>query len=623
MPMQSFSTRNVKQPRIRRSHSGCRPCRRRGKRCDEAKPSCRACKRLSLECNYGVDYTFRNLDKALFQPQPVGQITSTRSSPVSKRSTAKGQLGSNIKMGMLNHPSRLATSSVPPTVSTQHEIEIRYLDHFQTHVRHLLPAASLEFIDKSMQSPGLRFAVLCLSASNLSMLNAQVQNRIIPHDSRRSVFSPLVNDLHHNLAQKYHNLAVWNCRTAEPDAIKNEAPALLAAHVLLAYYHHASTDHLQFRIAVRNAVRFVLQNRASIADSTDGAESLQMWYRLCTSHRPAKPPALLLEGEGASSFGPNLLPDVSEHLYLNCILGMSVDDLIYDILIKTLEIRTKLTVFRCVAAIRQVSETSSDIGPLAHEMMNKMLGRECGPDEYVEARDSFVRGSNLLSLLDVQKERLNVWRSRLSPGQLPTQGGSISCVQSPTRSEYSHSLISQHFPTHRDAMNALYCLLCEMTFEETKQAFASDHTPPGVGVDPSNVIASMAYSACHVADSLNLAVSNTSDVYTMSLAEVLLQLVFLWRSDELFQYILDILWPRLEAHGRGYEHSHYPTHLVKRIISQAAVYWQQGRVVNFALPAVAENIPKLKLLDIDHPVDLVVCGYSTDGVYFIEKASLP
>lgn len=519
---------------------------------------------------------------------------------------------------MLNQLSRLETPSVSPTVSTHHEIDVRYLSHFQTHVRHLLPAASLEFIDRSLQSPSLRFAVLCISASNLSMLNARVQNRILPNDSRRSVHSPLVNDLHHSLAQKYHNLALWNCRSAEADGIKNEVPALLVAHVLLAYYHHASTDHLQFRRAVRDAVRFVLQNRATIADSADGVESLQMWYRLCTSHRPAKPPALLLEGEGASSFGPNLLPDVTEHLYLNCILRMSVDDLIYDILIKTLEIRAKVTVFRCVGAIRQVSETSSDIGPLAHEMMNKMLGRECGPDEYVEARDSFVRGSNLLGLLDVQKERLKVWRSRLRPGQLQTQYGSVSSMPSQGSPEASHSLTG-----HRDAMNALYYLLCEMTFEEAKQAFTLDHTSTVVGVDPSNPIANMAYSAYHIADSLNLAVSNTSDVYTMSLAEVLLQLVFLWRSDELFHYILDVLWPRLEAHGRGYEHSHYPTHLVKRIITQTAVYWEQGRVINFALPAVADNISKLKLLDIDHPVDLVVCGYNTDGMYFIEKSPLP
>ncbi|OGM44238.1 Zn(II)2Cys6 transcription factor [Aspergillus bombycis] len=524
---------------------------------------------------------------------------------------------------MLNYLNRLATSSLPPTVSTHHEIELRYVNHFQTHVRHLLPALSLQLVDKFLQSPGLRFAVLCISASNLSMLNARVQHRTLPNDSRKSVFSPLVNGLHHSHAQQYHDLALWDCRTAEHEGIKNEAPALLAAHVLLAYYHHASTDYLRFRFAVRDAVRFVLQNRATIADAPDGADALQMWYRLCASHRPAKPPALLLEGEGASSFGPNLLPDVTEHIYLTCIVGMNVDDLIYDILIKTLEIRTKLMVFRCVAAIRQVSETSSDIGPLAHEVMNKMLGRECGPDEYAEARDSFVRGSSLLGLLDVQKERLRVWRSRLNADQLRTQCGSTSSAERQTSPEAPDLLISQEFPTHRDAMNALYCLLCEITFEEGRQTFASDHMSTVVGVDPSNVIANMAYSACHVANSLNLAVSNTSDVYTMSLAEVLLQLVFLWRSDELFHYILDVLWPRLETHGKGYEHSHYPTHLVKRIIAQTAAYWAQGRVVNFAQPAVAENISKLNLLDIDHPLELVVCGYNMDGMYFIEKSPLP
>lgn len=301
--MQSLIKSNINQPRVRRTHSGCRPCRKRGKRCDEARPSCRACKRLSLDCSYGIDYTFRNLDGALFQRQPAGQTTSTRSTPISKRNTAKGVLDPKIKIGMLNQLSRLETPSVSPTVSTHHEIDVRYLSHFQTHVRHLLPAASLEFIDRSLQSPSLRFAVLCISASNLSMLNARVQNRILPNDSRRSVHSPLVNDLHHSLAQKYHNLALWNCRSAEADGIKNEVPALLVAHVLLAYYHHASTDHLQFRRAVRDAVRFVLQNRATIADSADGVESLQMWYRLCTSHRPAKPPALLLEGRGLVPLG--------------------------------------------------------------------------------------------------------------------------------------------------------------------------------------------------------------------------------------------------------------------------------------------------------------------------------
>ncbi|KAF7591877.1 hypothetical protein BBP40_000920 [Aspergillus hancockii] len=338
MPTQPSATKDVKPHKIRRNNSGCRPCRRRGKRCDETKPDCRACIRLSLECSYGVDYSFRNLNGVLFQ-----QHATTQSATSLKPSMGNNVLDTRRSAYFFNS---LSKRKIPAAPSSEDNIELSYFNHFQSHVRQLLPAASLQFLDGLLHSPCLRFAVLCISASNLSMLNARVQSRILTDNTRRSVFSPLVNTLHHNHAQKYHDLAFWYCRNAKLDEIKHQAPALLAAHVLLAYYHHASTSHLRFRLAVGDSVRFVLQNRASIMDSQEGSNALQMWYRLCTSHRPAKPPALLLEGEGASSFGPNLLPDVTEHLYLHCIVGMGVDDLIYDILIKTSEIRTKLVVFR-------------------------------------------------------------------------------------------------------------------------------------------------------------------------------------------------------------------------------------------------------------------------------------
>ncbi|OOF94843.1 hypothetical protein ASPCADRAFT_208510 [Aspergillus carbonarius ITEM 5010] len=505
-----------------------------------------------------------------------------------------GISGFDVSNSLVNVPKAAAA------LSSEDNLEFGYLNHFREHVRHLLPAVSPQLTDGFLQSPCLRSAVLCISASNLSMLNARVQSRTLVGSSRQSVFSPLVNILHHTQAQKYHNLALEYYRNAKPEEVKHQAPAFLAAHVLLAFYHHASTDHLSFRQAVEDSVRFVLQNRASIMDSRDGAKSLQMWYRLCTSHRPAKPPALLLEGIGASTIGLNPLPDVSEHLYLRCILEMNADDLIYDIIIKTLEIRTKLVVFRSVAGSCHISELSSEIGCLAYEIVNKMLGRQCVPDEYTEARDGCVRGSHLLGLLEVQKERLKVWRSRLDTDQL-----------------FDHTLsFRQKFPTHRDAMNALYYMLCEITFGEANAG--SD----GWYKNSAN-IANMAHHMCQIAGHLSFGMSNTSDVYTLSLAEVLLQLVFAYRSDELFHYILDVLWPQLEMHGKGYEHSHYPTHLVKRIIAQVAAYWEEDRVVTFALPAVAENISKLKLLDIDHPVDLVVCGYNKDGQHFIEKVLLP
>ncbi|GIJ90099.1 hypothetical protein Asppvi_009049 [Aspergillus pseudoviridinutans] len=453
------------------------------------------------------------------------------------------------------------------------------------------------------------------------MLNARVQSRSMAGDHQRSVFSPLVNNLHHSQAQMYHDQALRYCRMAEAGEVECQAPAVLAAHILLAYYHHASTDHLKFRLAVWDSVRFVLRNREAIMGSTDGANSLQMWYRLCISHRLAKPPALLLEGEGASSFGPNRFPDIMDHIYLSCIRGMSVDDLIYDILIKSLEIRTRLIVFRCVASRCHISELSTEIGSIAHESLSKMLGRDYTLDECAEAREGFVRGPHLLELLDVQRERLKVWKSRLKEDQLPVQY--LSSMQSPIGRAASTPSMCQPFPTHRDAMNALYCMICEMIFEEACGVPLSDRVIPGGRQYLTTLMDDLALSMCQIVGTLDFTTSNTSDVYTFSLAESLLQLVFLWRSDAIFHSILDVIWPRLETTARGYEHSHYPTHLVKRIIRQIREYWAQGRVVNFALPAVAENASKLQLLDIYHPIDLVVCGYNRDGKHFIEKLPLP
>ncbi|KAB8236555.1 Zn(II)2Cys6 transcription factor domain-containing protein [Aspergillus alliaceus] len=612
MPLHTSGTKNAKSPKIRRTHSGCKACRRRGKRCDETKPSCQACTRLSLECSYAVEFSFRNTTGALIQECRAARRGSSRSATIPTACALNDVSDEKHSNEMLNAIGSLSNLGIPASLRTEENLEISYVSHFQSHVRHLLPAVSPHMIDSSLGFPGLRFALLCISASNLSMLNSRVQSRILLDNSRRSVFSPCVNNLHHAYAQKYHNLALWYCRAAHSDEVRLQAPAFLTAYVLLAYYHHASTNHLRFRKAVGDAVRFVLQNRAYIVDSREGADSLQMWYRLCTSHRPAKPPALLLEGEGPSSFGPNLLPDITEHLYLNCIIGMSADDLIYDILIKTLEIRTKLVVFRCVSGTCRVPERSNEIGSLTHEILNKMLGRKCGPDEYAEARESFVRGSHLLGLMEVQRERLGVWRSRLNADQLPihlTYNPYVQGVPSSHVSSFSFASSTpagRRFPTHRDAMNALYYMLCVMMFEETNQTLPPKGESSVVHEDIATLMDNAAHTVCEIAGTLNLAVSNTSD-----------------RSDALFHYILDILWPQIESYGRGYEHSHYPTHLVKRIIAQIAAYWEKDQVILFALPAVAEDIPKLKLLDIDHPVNLVVCGYDKDGTHFLEKVPLP
>ncbi|KAF9894849.1 hypothetical protein FE257_004470 [Aspergillus nanangensis] len=572
--------------------------------CDETKPTCKACARLSLECSYGLNYTFRHTSNA------QTTISGTLNVPT-KAVTRKDHIE------ISNHVSESSGLKLPATLDTIDNVESMYLSHFQSHVRYLLPAASPQVIDNALQSPPARFAILCIAASNLSMLNASVQSRILPSNNRGSIFSPLVDKRHYSNARKYHDRALYCCRTTDPEEAKHQSVAILTTHVLLAYYHHASTDHRSFRMAVGESIRFVLQNRTSIADSIDGARALQLWYRLCTSHRPAKSPALLLEGEGASPYNLNVLPDVTEHLYLRCIVGMSADDLIYDILIKTLEIRTKLVTFRAVADTLQISDQSSHISSLTHEILNKMLGRHSAPHENAEAQGGFVGSHHLLGLLEVQSERLKVWKSRLNPNQLPMEyypphepsADSLSCT-------------AQSFSTHRDAMNALYYMLCQLAIHTSCQT--SPTADCRSVYDPSTtLIDNMAHSVCRIASNLSFKASTTSDIYTFSLGEVLLHLVFLWRSDALFHSILDILWPSFEKSGRGYEHSHYPTQLAKRIIAQVALYWENNRVVLLALPAVAENISKSKLLDTSHPIDMVACGYNVDGKYFLEKGPLP
>ncbi|GLB11583.1 hypothetical protein AtubIFM57258_008453 [Aspergillus tubingensis] len=401
---------------------------------------------------------------------------------------------------------------------------------------------------------------------------------------------------------------------ADMKELSDDAPAILVTQILLAYYHHASTNHQRFRSAVWDTVEFVSRNREYIMRSAGGVEALQMWYRLCVSHRLSKPPSLLLEGEGRSSFGPNCFPDATDQLYLSAVLEMSTDDLIYDILIKSMEMRSRLVVFRCVAYHYRIPESSREVGGLAHGLLTQMLGRPFVLEELSEAHEGFVRGQHLLGLLQVQKERLAVWKSLRHTKRSPVSRHADNHRDQVSPGEWS-------LTTHRDAMNTLYQILCEMIFEDAYAVYASDFASEQHSA--VTALSRLAQNFCDIVSTLDFAAVGTADVYTFSLAESLLQLVVLWRSDSLFHFILDVAWPNIERKTRGFEHSHYPTHLAKRIISLVADYWSRGQIVTLILPAVPEDIPKVRLLDLNHPMEMVICGYDRDYTAWMNKILLP
>lgn len=496
-----------------------------------------------------------------------------------------------------------------------------YFKHFESHVRHVLPGASKGFLDIILSSASSRYAILCLSASNLAMLDVRIQSRQIFKDYRRSVFSPIVNRAHHDQAQKYHNLAVAYYDSEKTGNDPADFAVALTTKVLLALYHHASTDHLRFRLAVEDARRFVHQHRTAFLQSSDGHKVLQIWHRLSVSSRTSRRPARLIEGEGDEYFMTKpVSPNAIDHLYLTCILGMSPDDLIYDILIKCIELRKRAVVFRTVAGIHNLSDQSQNIGRFAHEHLNMLLNKRSRTEEYEEAEMCFIRGPHLMGLLQTQQDRLSVWKSRLDMSQLPPE---LWDFQS-SPSDGSSNTACTDFPkalSHRDAMNALYYLLCQVMIA-TLQGDEPLQDTPSCQSDVCRA-QKLVQMMLLIVNTLNFSTSNTSDVYTFSLGEVLLQLTLAWHSTSTFQHILDVTWPRLEAGGRGFEHSHCPTHLVKRIIALLADQWSQGLVVTYASLAVEESIPKLHLLAIGQPVELVVCGNCMDGTYFMKRMPLP
>ena len=397
----------------------------------------------------------------------------------------------------------------------------------------------------------------------------------------------------------------------------NDVSLILIGKVLLAYYHHASTDHLQFRIAVIDTARYVRRHRVRIVESAAGYIALQFWYRLCTSHSPSKTAPLLADDENLSLSGEApASPGVDEHLQLKCIVGMSSDDLIHDILVKTIDLRRSIVIYRCTATVHNVSESSPQLGLLAYQLISQMTNSPLTAAGRNDAISDFVRGDHLRALLGIQRQRLEVWRSKVAAEEIsPKQYTNPAGVAPP-------HITQQQFGNHRRTMNELYYLLCRLIV-------AGITDTQCIGFGESNVrlvgrASPILHEAIDMINKVDLKTSNLLDIYTFSLTEVLLQLSYNYHSTAFFDYILDVIWPRLEASGRGFENSHLPTHIAKRIIALVSNEWHASRRILLSVLAIPEDTPKTDLFDVNRQFDVVLYGYSDQqGKLFVRKVQLP
>jgi hypothetical protein len=303
---------------------------------------------------------------------------------------------------------------------------------------------------------------------------------------------------------------------------------------------------------------------------------------------------------------------------------MSADDLIYDILVRTIELRARLVVFRCLSDVYGVSESSPSISSIAYDVLNKMMNRPNALHEELEAKSSVACGDHLIALVEIQKERFQVWKAMLED-QLPIETDiSRRHYGQPNLATYSKL---RKFRSHRDAMNYLYYLLCCVIVEETKGFYKPSVYPTHLRNESEQIyytdlVNDSFRTILTTIDTIDFAQSNLFDVYTFSLTEVLLQVALTRHSPELVHYILDIIWPQLEKHGRGYEHSHCPTHIAKRLIALIADERARDRTVLHVIPAIPEDTAKVCLMDFNRHLNMVIFGCDLTGGFYIEKTRL-
>ncbi|OIW23556.1 hypothetical protein CONLIGDRAFT_657744 [Coniochaeta ligniaria NRRL 30616] len=166
--------------RIKRVRTGCWTCRRRGYRCDEAKPSCQSCTRLGLDCEgYGVRLRW----VANQSPGPTQLPAVERDNGVNRGKTPVPS--SHFAHLPQKPPGPSNLPMLPPGLSGN---DVFLVQHFFYTISGLLASTSDRSINvychlmlpMALSSPLVLDAVLLLSATHLSSRYPSFQ----PSDSR-------------------------------------------------------------------------------------------------------------------------------------------------------------------------------------------------------------------------------------------------------------------------------------------------------------------------------------------------------------------------------------------------------------------------------------------------------
>ncbi|KAI4609578.1 uncharacterized protein J4E87_005393 [Alternaria ethzedia] len=130
----------------RRSRSGCFTCRLRRKKCDEGKPSCRACKHLGLKCEYKRPMWWSNNEQRRTQKEVIKNII--KRTKLNEKTAQSGAMGTNTPPSLCHSMQTADTFSDgvsctrAPSVDSQNSLDYNFN-----------PTVTPDFYNSSMPPP--------------------------------------------------------------------------------------------------------------------------------------------------------------------------------------------------------------------------------------------------------------------------------------------------------------------------------------------------------------------------------------------------------------------------------------------------------------------------------------
>lgn len=484
----------------------------------------------------------------------------------------------------LSHPTAVPS----PLLHTLFSIpELPYLAHFIVHVQHCLPDSLQPNVERLLQYPGTRHAVIALAAADLAnRQDARVSNYPTP-----AGHAPLVRDRRHQEQAAHHyGLAVQKIRN-------NDLPIedLLSTVVFLAHYEleiGTIQGFLQHTIALKNLLFAHIADLAEV----DCAEMLVRTFS--TLHARMTTWVGVFRPVHAESPHPSVFKALVDRFCTD-------EEKVHALLAQSHQLSMRILLSHCLGL--GGADSSKMFIERITAWYRVLRGRSPLPGDDDELQTSLSE-PQCYSLLRSCRQDLN--RLAGSTDCLALPGGKPALSDNPRLSRLGVHPI--RFKTHREAMSRAYLALAFILSDEEIIRGLLDEPFPKV----EDQVHPWLSRLIGIAEGLDLADCIQKNAYKEGIAWILMQAAQRCANPQIFDYIVEDFFPRMFKLGYPREDATSSLHLEWLCAKSMRVQVTRGRVVFCMASILDSTTEKHVIFDDSEPFILTLHGREVDGMFF-------